>query len=362
MSGLQFTFPPPPPAPPKAIPSYAGAPQPFAAGLNGSRGRGDGKEYGNHGHGRDFIRGGGGSGRSSSTQSRSSYRNPSLGTEKRHPSSSDTSYDVQTNDYRKSGYSLPHYPPVQLPQFPTNVLQGYGPQNQSFPPNAQPPSAGYPANGSGSYQKSNGQHQYSSQGYGPILSNLQTPSPAAQNNNSFQTNVHASQPVLMGPPIRMGFDARRIGGLAQQHAPTTANGTQAYQHARSDGSESPYRHNSSVGFRSGGHASLSVFSGNRGRGQRREHGENHNRTRYQNQRTQVAPAVPSFGSQLPLPIKPPALHGDTRTPNKKKKRRSNQLGLTPKVEEHESSEEEDDTDEEAKFAGVTSSAGQGHQV
>jgi hypothetical protein len=64
-------------------------------------------------------------------------------------------------------------------------------------------------------------------------------------------------------------------------------------------------------------------------------------------KTQVAPAVPSFG--IPLPLKPPAPLETGR--KRKKKRRHNQLGLTPKALEHESSEEEgNDIDEEAKLA------------
>ena len=360
MSAHQFNFPPPPPAPPKAISSYPSGPQPFAVGIHGSKGRGGRKDYGNRGHGLGFEQGRGRNGHFGFTQSTPSYRNPSLGTDQRRSSLPDVSYNVQTNDYRRSGYSLPRYPSIQLPQFPTNVLQGYESQKQDFPPNAGPPQAVYAANGSGSYQNVNGQYQCTSHDQGHSLPTLQTPLPTAQNNNSFQTNMQASQPVLMGPPIRMGFDARRSSSQAQQHGPPTANGINAYQHGLTDGSEALYRHSSPTGVRSGGHASLNVFPGNRGRGQRREHGAVYKRTRDPNQRYQAAPAVPSFGSQLPLPLKPPAFHGNTRKP-RKKKRKLNQLGLTPKAEEHESSEE-DDTDEEAKLAGMASNAGQGHQL
>ena len=49
-------------------------------------------------------------------------------------------------------------------------------------------------------------------------------------------------------------------------------------------------------------------------------------------------------------MKPPAPQEMARRP-KKKKRRHNQLGLTPKTLEHESSEEEEnDVDEETKLA------------
>ena len=63
-------------------------------------------------------------------------------------------------------------------------------------------------------------------------------------------------------------------------------------------------------------------------------------------RVPAPPPVPSFGN--PLPSKPPPPSDVTRKP--KKKRKHNQLGLTPKTEDHESSEEEDDVDEESKLA------------
>ena len=359
MSGHPFTFPPPPPAPPKTFQSQPGAPHPFA-GPNGSQGTRDSKDHRGRGHRRNFTRGGG-SGYFGSTHLNPNYGNTSLGIDKGHSSLPDMGYNVRMNDYRKGGYPLPRYPPVQLPQFPINVRQGYGPQNQAFPPNARPPQAAYPADGSGTYQGYNGQNQYSLRGYGPSSPIIQGALPAAQNNHSFQTSVHTGQPVLMGPPIRMGFDARRIGSQTQQHAPPMANGTKANQQGLSDGNESPYRHNNTTGFRSGGHKSPIAVPGNPSRGQKRGRGESYSRPRNPNQRTQVPPAVPSFGGQLPLPLKPPALHGNTRKP-RKKKRKHNQLGLTPNAEEHESSEEENDTDEEARLAAMATSVGQGHQL
>ncbi|KAF6236552.1 hypothetical protein HO173_005333 [Letharia columbiana] len=271
-------------------------------------------------------------------------------------------YNVHTNDYRTSGCPLPSYPPVQLPQYPTILRQGYGQQIPAFPLDARSPQVAYTANRNGSTQNGNGQQQYSSHGYSPSLPTIQAPLPAPQNHTSFQTNAHAGQPLLMGPPIRMGFDAKPIGHQTQQHAQPTANGTNAHQHGLSNGHDSPYRHSSPMSFPSGRHESPNPFPGYRGRGQKRGHGEVFHRPRNQNHRIQVAPAVPSFGGPLPLPIKPPALHETTRKP-RKKKRKHNQLGLTPKAEEHESSEEEeDDADEEARLAAVAASTGQGPQL
>ncbi|KAL8630211.1 hypothetical protein Q9189_004053 [Teloschistes chrysophthalmus] len=78
--------------------------------------------------------------------------------------------------------------------------------------------------------------------------------------------------------------------------------------------------------------------------------------------TQVAPAVPQFGN--PLPVKPPnsqplADQVEAKKTKKKKKRRVNQLGLTPKAEEHVSSSEEED--EEAKLAAAVGTGINGQQ-
>ncbi|KAJ5092184.1 Zinc finger CCCH-type [Penicillium alfredii] len=64
-------------------------------------------------------------------------------------------------------------------------------------------------------------------------------------------------------------------------------------------------------------------------------------------KTPAPPPVPSFGN--PLPVKPPPAADAIRKP-KKRKRKHNQLGLTPKTEEHESSEEDEDVNEESKLA------------
>lgn len=271
-------------------------------------------------------------------------------------------YNDQANDYRRSGYPPPNYPPVQLPQYPTGLPQVYGQPIPTFLVNARPPQAAYHANGNGSPLNYNGQQQYPSHDYGLSPPTIQAPLPAAQNYSSFQTNAHVGQPVSMGPPIRMGFDAQRRGQQIQQYALPTVNRTNAYQHGLSNVNDSPYRQSSPIGFPRGPHGSPNFVPGHRGRGQKRGNGEAFHRPRTQNHRTQVAPTVPSFGSPLPLPIKPPALHENTRKP-RKKKRKHNQLGLTPKAEEHESSEdEEDDADEEVRLTAVAASAGQGPQL
>ena len=360
MSGQRFTFPPPPPAPPKDFPSYVGVSQPFG-GANSYRGKEDGRDYGNRGWGRGSNRGGRRGGPFGSSPSRSGYSNPSFGVNKRQSSAPDMGHNARTNDYKRSRYPLPGYPPVQLPQLPTNVHQGYGLQTPAFPANARPPQVAHTTHGNSSYQIYNGQHQPFPHGYGPSLPSVQMTLPTASNDDSFQIKSHPGQPVLMGPPIRMGFDAGRNSSQTPPNAQPTADGNSAHQQRQSDGNMSPYRYSSPIGLHSVSHESSSTFLGSRGRGQKREHGLTHRRPQNRSQQIQVTPAVPSFGGPLSLPLKPPVLHGSTRRP-KKKKRKHNQLGLTPKTEEHESSEEEDDTDEEARLAAVAASAGQGRQL
>lgn len=64
-------------------------------------------------------------------------------------------------------------------------------------------------------------------------------------------------------------------------------------------------------------------------------------------KVQAAPPVPSFGFALPT-VKPQAPAADNNNGSKSKKRKHNQLGLTPRSDMHEDSEE-DDADEEARF-------------
>ena len=94
--------------------------------------------------------------------------------------------------------------------------------------------------------------------------------------------------------------------------------------------------------------------GNQAHANKRDFGSAFGKPRSVGPRTPAPPAVPSFG--LPLPSKPPPPVDASRKP-KKKKRKHNQLGLTPKAEEHESSEEEDDVDEESKLAAKGGLAG-----
>lgn len=86
---------------------------------------------------------------------------------------------------------------------------------------------------------------------------------------------------------------------------------------------------------------------------KRDHTSAFNKPQSTVPRTPAPPAVPSFGN--PLPSKPPPAADATRKP-KKRKRKHNQLGLTPKTDDHESSEEEEDVDEESKLAQTSAAA------
>ncbi|QQK44294.1 CCCH zinc finger protein [Penicillium digitatum] len=83
--------------------------------------------------------------------------------------------------------------------------------------------------------------------------------------------------------------------------------------------------------------------------QKRDHSSAFSKPQSTAPRTPAAPAVPSFGN--PLPSKPPPAADSTANRKaKKRKRKHNQLGLTPNAENHESSEEDVDEDEESKLA------------
>lgn len=95
------------------------------------------------------------------------------------------------------------------------------------------------------------------------------------------------------------------------------------------------------------------YSEKRNRGQKRQHdgvaGQRRQKNTTSAEKTKVAPAVPSFGTPLPVSLPPSQ---ETEVMPKRKKRRHNQLGLTPKSLEYESSEDENDVDEEVKLANA----------
>ena len=153
-------------------------------------------------------------------------------------------------------------------------------------------------------------------------------------------NAHRNlaQPVMMGPPIRLGFKNENEPSSVihiSPAAPLPAPGQNTWG-------------------QSGGRQGNQNWK-------KRAHNEAFGSARTSIPRGPAPPAVPSFGASLPG--KPSPAPGTGKKNKKKKKRKHNQLGLTPRTEEHESSEEEDDEDEEAKLAeavGTNGQAGQGH--
>ena len=130
-------------------------------------------------------------------------------------------------------------------------------------------------------------------------------------------------PVLMGPPIRMGFDNRPSVISGQTSTPSCRN--------------APHQDRGRpTSFTRGGQDPKRVY------------GDAYGSRRIVRARPMAPPAVPAFGSPfVAVSSEGPKLG---QMP-KKKKRKHNQLGLTPKTEDHESSEEED-IDEESKLASM----------
>ncbi|KAA8642227.1 CCCH zinc finger protein [Aspergillus tanneri] len=157
--------------------------------------------------------------------------------------------------------------------------------------------------------------------------------PAAQSTTPYASIVPPQQsatlapPPMMGPPMRWGFE--NAGSVAGEYT--------AAQHGNQRGPRpfGAYGSKASVGSTSVQHAN------------KRDHTSAFGMPRSIGPRVPAPPPVPSFGN--PLPSKPPPPVDATKKPNKKK-RKHNQLGLTPKTEEHESSEEEEDVDDEARLA------------
>lgn len=343
MSANSFAFPPPPPPPPQN--AYAQV----ASGSSGfSRGRGDKRwERGSRGRGRGHnhrgSRGGG------HIDIRDTVHAASYAT------SNETQYDG-------GKYPLPNYPSAQHAQYLADIRSTYSnppppyasvaPQSHHQPtypfhhpsyPNPQPHGASYAFN----------PHVYNP--HAPQQQPHQSLYATAQHSS----HRYASPPVAMGPPLRLGFGDQSDTNLKllplNDHDRASAN----YEHY-SSGSTSTYRQGSSYDSQRDRHRSSNQQRRGRGSFPGRGRADTTRSSHESFRRTQVAPAVPSFGN--PLPTKPPALQEESKKP-KKKKRRVNQLGLTPKAEEHLSSSEDEDSDEELKLASTVATSGTpGHEL
>lgn len=282
----------------------------------------------------------------------------------RHPRFQNGDIILQSNASKGSNHPLPNYPAVQLPQYPANLGQDYGRlSSKSFlddtrSSNPQSVSSPYPPV---SEQYHPGQQSYLSNAYNsPVNHQPVTQASRSPGNLDYSLKDHSKEPVLMGPPIRIGFDNY------QAHNPAVlpqsmGMGIISVDSGEASGSGSSYHFNPSTRSNAGYSDFSNAFTDRRGRGSQRGTRNISGRARNNNHRPRAAPAVPSFGAPLPLPVIPAESQDSARKPSKKK-RRHNQLGLTPRAEEHESSDEDDDADEETRLRAVVASSGNGSEL
>lgn len=266
-------------------------------------------------------------------------------------------FDSHPTNSPGHNYSLPQYTPVQQLHYPA----------YSTAPIAQPTpdvnaGVGYCDNTQRQEQFYSVRQTGTPYNYNfPNQNNSYNPQQAQQYVSvaPLQDNQYPS--ILRGPPIRTGFGASNFTA-GDQHVQVQhqiqphpiSSGVHHLQH--SSGSIIPLslRAASQTRLNDPRYDSPKPYSDPRNRGQKRQHDVVSGQRRHKSKtsaetKTKVAPAVPSFGTPLPVSL-PPAQETEGRP--KKKKRRHNQLGLTPKSLEYESSEDENDLDEEFKLANA----------
>ncbi|MCJ1249210.1 hypothetical protein MMC30_006433 [Trapelia coarctata] len=310
MSAQNFVFPPPPLPPPnlglQISTSSFHSPNQQGFGFNGLA---NPRDYG--GRGRGGARGGGdlsrGSrgGRGRGGAGYGGFSNPHG-----YQSNINGGYGSQYGPY-SNGTRNPQasYPQAQQTQHGGQGQYEYG-----------PPGPLYLQRGGGNVSQSNsGQHS----GYKDSIANTTPTAYVSTPMGQEKEHMDKEGPVLMGPPIRMGFDNRLLINTGQ-----TSN--LSFQNTLHQGRGRP------------------ASFGRGGRDSKREHGEAFGSGRNIHARPMAPPAVPAFGAPA---VGTPSVAPEAGQKPKKKKRKHNQLGLTPKSEEHESSEEED-IDEESKLAAM----------
>lgn len=338
MTSHQFVFPPPPPPPPPTQPSYhnSGGPHNLWNNTRGNR----------TGH----RRGQGGFNRGSRGVSRGGSRGVNYGMYH-------AGFDSRPTNSPGHDYPLAQYPPGQQLHYPA----------YSTAPLAQPT----PGVNAGVEYCDNTQRQaqfYSVQQGGtpynynfPNQNNSYNPQQAPQYVSVAPLQDNQYSAILRGPPIRMEFGSNNYTA-GDQHVQTQhqiqprpiSSSVHHLQHG--SGSILPpfIRTASQTRLNDPRYDSPKPYSELRNRGQKRQHDGVAGQRRQKNKasaenKTKVAPAVPSFGTPLPVSLPPSQ---ETEEKPKKKKRRHNQLGLTPKSLEYESSEDENDVDEEFKLANA----------
>lgn len=321
MNPQGFSFPPPPPPPPvqqhqpqQQYPHNA-AYTPYGQNHHGQRGgrgggggnfRGRGRGIGNRGGGR------GGNFMSSDANRSSGYPATAGG----YGPMNYLGYPTQHVPNQQTGISAPQYMQQPMQNFQNSV------SGNSFAP---APHYTHPSVHGTPYQRQ--------PSYDASYATSNTQQPAVYNQTPIQATSSAS-PAIMVPPVHWGFqNTGQLGSFAGPQRPNQRGPRQnnAYNHQSTSG-----KHDS-----------------------KRDHISAFGKPQSAAPRVPAPPPVPSFGN--PLPSKPPAPADTSRKP-KKKKRKHNQLGLTPKTEEHESSEEEDDADEEKRLAAGDAAASAALQV
>uniref|UniRef100_A0A093V105 Reticulocyte-binding protein 2 like a n=1 Tax=Talaromyces marneffei PM1 TaxID=1077442 RepID=A0A093V105_TALMA len=293
-SQQDFSFPPPPPPPPPStqqqFPQAGSHLGQNAYNHRGGSGRGGAGGGGFRGRGRGGVNRGGRGG-----ASHPNYRG----------------HNNQQGMYN-GGYTVPS----NAPKYYQNGSQYGSPAPHIFPPVNQ----GFAA------QTHATPITYTPRNYDGLYQNAQNgatvPIPSYTGHQS-----HSAVPVgasVIAPPMHWGYDKSGAGGFYP--------GSMTYQ------SPLPHSHPQANNYQNQS-------------GHKRRYSSTFEKSTSQGPRPTAPPAVPSFG--VPLPAKPPQPAENLRQAQKKKKRKFNQLGLTPKTEEHESSDEEDDADEESRLASAT---------
>ncbi|KAL1965987.1 hypothetical protein VTN77DRAFT_4927 [Rasamsonia byssochlamydoides] len=317
MASRGFSFPPPPPPPPQQHAPGFQTPAASYGQNNTSYGPRGGRPSGGYHRGRgrgNGNRGGRGGSHTAPYHANSAvnYGGYSAASTLSTPSTVTGASPYHHSSQFQPPQTQPAYPPPGQP---------YSQPPPSLPPYSSHPNydAGYGASSSTAHSQVPSYSSQSPAGYAPAIS----PPP---HSSSPASHVPPGAP-LVAPPMRWGYDNSGAGGFY----PGPSNGSTSNSLSRPG-----YTHPGGNNFTKHGHkrAFSSAFE----------------KPTNTVPRTPAPPPVPSFGN--PLPAKPPPPADAARKP-KKKKRRFNQLGLTPKTEEHESSEEEDDVDEEARLAPGT---------
>ena len=365
MSNQPFTFPPPPPTPPHSFQSHSSYSQPQQE-RHGFSGRGNRGYRSARGQRRGNNRGGPRGGNFGSVHTTPDYGGFPVERNSQ-PGLQGSRLNTESSYQHANRFLQPNDSSVQLPRYPVNVGHEYGWRPSGFAAYnsaSQPFQASLGTPGQQSQPYANGQRSTAFQGFDVPAPDFPhaIQAPRKVMDSSLVANGAAGQPTFMGPPLRMGFDENQHNHGSHPMPRPAASGTISFQDMFSNDHGLPYSQDSPVGSQSSQYQPSNQYSNHRGRGQKRGFREAFGKQRSKHSRPQAAPAVPSFGAPLPLPIKPPVPQDRGRKP-RKKKRKHNQLGLTPKAEEHESSEEEeDDADEEFKLAAAVAGSDAGSQL